>query len=125
MELPAGTEAPWCARRAVKSKIGRYVSAARLDAILTVVSELVTNSVRYGPGTTIRLDVDVAEDGTVTGRVEDGGRGTVEVREGRDPAQSGMGLKLVDALADRWGVEDATSNVWFEFAPRRFGAAQA
>ena len=53
--------------------------------------------------------------------VKDGGRGRVAVREGVNPAEGGMGLKLVDAFADRWGVEDGTTNVWFELAARRFG----
>jgi len=32
-----------------------------------------------------------------------------------------MGLKVVDAFTDRWGVEEGTSNVWFQLAPSRFG----
>ena len=32
-----------------------------------------------------------------------------------------MGLKLVDAFTDRWGVEEGTTSVWFELAARRFG----
>ena len=55
----------------------------------------------------------------LSGRVEDGGRGRVAVRENVDPAEGGMGLKLVDSFIDRWGVEEGTTNVWFEVAPRR------
>jgi two-component sensor histidine kinase len=88
---------------------------------LTIVSELVANSVKHGPGGPIHVNLNVFEDGTVLGRVEDGGRGRVAIREGINPAAGGMGLKVVDAFADRWGVEEGTTNVWFELAARRFG----
>ena len=85
-----------------------------------IVSELVTNSVKYGPGGPIHLSVTVSEDGAVLGRIEDGGQGQVVIREDVDPADGGMGLKLVDAFTDRWWVEEGTTNVWFELAGRRF-----
>lgn len=88
---------------------------------MTIVTELVTNSVKHGPGGPIHINLKVSEDGAVVGRVEDRGRGRVAVREGARPAEGGMGLKLVDAFSDRWGVEEGTSNVWFELAPSRFG----
>ena len=47
--------------------------------------------------------------------------GPVAIREGIDPAKGGMGLKVVDAFTDRWGVEEGTTSVWFELAARRFG----
>ena len=88
---------------------------------MTIVSELVANSVKHGPGRPIHVNVKVSEDGAVLGRVEDGGPGRVAVREGVNPTEGGMGLKVVDAFTDRWGVEKGTSNVWFELAPSRFG----
>ena len=42
------------------------------------------------------------------------------IREDLDPADGGMGLKLVDAFTERWWVEEGTTNVWFELAGRRF-----
>jgi two-component sensor histidine kinase len=91
------------------------------SALLTIVSELVTNSVKHGPGRRIHVNLKVSKDGAVLGRVEDGGRGRVAVREGVNPAEGGTGLKLVDAFTDRWGVEEGTTNVWFELAALRFG----
>ena len=120
LELTAGLDAPALARRAVTAQLAARMSAARLKGLLLVVSELVTNSVRHGPGGPIHLDIEISEDGAVLGRVEDGGRGRVTVRENVDPVDGGMGLKLVDAFTDRWGVEKGTTNVWFEVAPRRF-----
>src|SRR5262249_32237570 len=83
--------------------LGARLTAPRLSAVLTVVTELVANSVKHGPGGPIRLAVEVADDGAVLGRVEDGGHGRVAVREDVDPAKGGRGLKLVDAFTDRGG----------------------
>ena len=89
--------------------MGSNLSAGRLSALRVIVSELVTNSVKYGPGGPINLSVTVSEDGSVLGRIEDGGQGQVVIREDVDPADGGMGLKLVDAFTDRWWVEEGTS----------------
>jgi two-component sensor histidine kinase len=119
LELAAAVDAPRRARGAITAQVGCRLSAARRSALLTIVSELVANSVKHGPGGPIH--VNLSEDGAVLGRVEDGGRGRVAVREGVSPAEGGMGLKVVDAFSDRWGVENGTTNVWFELAARRFG----
>ena len=119
LELSAGLDAPSLARRAVTAQLAAQLSAARLSTLLLVVTELVTNSVKYGPGRPIRLAIEISGDGGLSGRVEDGGRGRVAVRENVDPAEGGMGLKLVDSCTDRWGVEEGTTNVGCEVAPRR------
>ena len=121
LKLAAALDAPRRARGAIAAQLASRLSTARLSALLTIVSELVANSVKHGPGGSIHVNLNVSDDGTVLGRVEDGGRGRVAVREGVNPAEGGMGLKLVDAFTDRWGVEEGTSNVWFELAPSRFG----
>jgi signal transduction histidine kinase len=121
LELAAALDAPRRARHAIAAQVGSRLSAACRNALLTIVSELVTNSVKHGPGGPIRVNLKVSEDGAVLGRVEDGGRGHIAVREGVNPAEGGMGLKVVDAFTDRWGVEEGTTNVWFELAARRFG----
>jgi two-component sensor histidine kinase len=121
LELAAALDAPRRAREAITAQVGSCLSTARRSALLTIVSELVANSVKHGPGGRIHVNVKVSGDGAVLGRVEDGGRGRVAVREGVNPAEGGMGLKLVDAFTDRWGVEEGTTSVWFELAARRFG----
>ena len=121
VELAAALDASRRAREAITAQVGSRLSVARRSALLTIVSELVTNSVKHGPGGSIHVNLNVSEDGAVLGRVEDGGRGRVAVREGVNPAEGGMGLKLVDAFSDRWGAEDGTTNVWFELAARRYG----
>ena len=89
-----------------------------------MVSEIVTNSVRHanaGPEDWIRLDVALSPDGLRV-EVADEGPG-FEPSVGRPPHEqpSGRGLFLVDQLADRWGVADGGTRVWFEIG--RQGAA--
>jgi anti-sigma regulatory factor (Ser/Thr protein kinase) len=84
-----------------------------------LVSELFTNSVKYGArreGSRIRLSVAVTNE-HVRVEIGDHGRGFAE---GEAPmpdaeAESGRGLAFLDALADRWGVvHNGETCVWFE-----------
>jgi len=82
------------------------------------VSELVANSVEHAAGTASdRVGLSVFRPGPVI-RVEvrdRGGRFDGAPRAVPGRATSGRGLRLVDALVDRWGVEHEDGNlVWFE-----------
>jgi anti-sigma regulatory factor (Ser/Thr protein kinase) len=88
-----------------------------LLSVQLIASELVTNSVRHGPGEPIELEITVNDDGLVRGEVEDRGEGEVKIREPtRDGAGGGFGLRIVEALADRWGVYEDRTKVWFEMS---------
>ena len=89
LELSAALDAPGRAREAITAQVGSRLSTARRSALLTIVSELVTNSVKHGPGGSIQVNLKVSDDGAVLGRVEDGGRGRVAVREGVNPTEGG------------------------------------
>jgi two-component sensor histidine kinase len=81
-----------------------------------VVTELVTNGVKYGPGRPIDLWVCLGRDGIVRGEVNDGGGGGVLMRcPGR--FGGGLGLVIVEALTE-WGVHPESSHVWFELDTR-------
>jgi anti-sigma regulatory factor (Ser/Thr protein kinase) len=87
------------------------VSDARL-----LVSELVTNALVHGRGT-IELHARLDENHLVV-EVIDNGKGFERVVRGRDfDSLGGWGLRLVDALASRWGIHDGRSHVWFELEP--------
>jgi len=91
------------------------VAPDRLDDATLLVSELVTNAVKYGPEEeTIRLIVGQSG-GRTRFTVHDLGLGPLpQMRAESDPEPGGHGLRLVDTLADRWGVERGSTRVWFE-----------
>lgn len=131
VSLDADADAPTRARHAAAAALGRW-PAERRDAILLVISELVTNAVRHGSadsrdevglnlrrrGDTLRVEVvDVRARG---GAVEDADRHEAARRDSRGgldgEQRSGWGLPIVAELTDRWGVERGPGRtcVWCE-----------
>jgi len=84
-----------------------------------IVTELVTNAVRHGPGGPVEVAIKAGGNG-FRGEVADPGPGirqaTLIRRRATD--EGGRGLFLVDALSDSWGLSDDRSRVWFEVAAR-------
>ncbi len=108
------TAAPREARQRVRRQLPDH---ERVEDAILLVSELVTNAVKYGPEEgEIRLIL--GHDGeTMRITVHDPGLGPLpEMRPAETPAHvgGGHGLRLVDAVADRWGVERGSTRVWFE-----------
>ena len=103
------------APRAARRRVRELAPPDRIDDATLLVSELVTNAVKYGPEAgQIRLIVS-QDDERARFTVHDLGLGPLpEMRADDDPAPGGHGLRLVDALADRWGVERGSTRVWFE-----------
>jgi two-component sensor histidine kinase len=99
------------ARRCVRHALERLTDADTVDRLELIVSELVTNAVRHGPGELITLRLAMEPDGTVAGQVEDQGSGIVAIRD--QPAEGGLGLVVVDQLTSAWGVHPETTDVWF------------
>ena len=104
----AGVSA-WCAPLAI--------SSARTQALVLLVSELVSNAVLHAKApveSPITLLARLGA-GSVHVSVSDAGEGFVP--RPRDPARlsDGYGLFLLDKIASRWGVEQSGStSVWFE-----------
>ena len=86
------------------------------DNVLLLVSELVTNAFRHAGGTA-ELELAVSN---ATVRVEVTDKSPNPPRLSRSAGtltdESGRGLFLVEALADRWGHEplERGKRVWFE-----------
>jgi len=114
LELERDSDAPARARTMVRG-LKPLLGAERTEDATLLVSELVTNAVKYGPEEeTIKLIVE-QEDRCTRFTVHDLGLGPLpEMRAEDDPTPGGHGLRLVDALADRWGVERGSTRVWFE-----------
>ncbi|MDP1849314.1 MAG: ATP-binding protein [Solirubrobacteraceae bacterium] len=96
----------------MRDRFAGRVSPDELEDLRVIVSELTTNALLHGAGE-IHLLVQLDE-GVVCGEVLDDGGGFADTDSaGR---AGGNGLDMVGALAERWGVQDGTSRVWFELA---------
>jgi serine/threonine-protein kinase RsbW len=89
------------------------------DDVVLLASELAANAVRHtasGTGGTFCVLVQAAA-GRVRVEVHDMGSVTAPaVRPSGSPRESGAGLALVEAIADRWGFHGSQLGrvVWFE-----------
>ncbi|MFH8338064.1 ATP-binding protein [Streptomyces sp. AM6-12] len=89
------------------------------EAVTLIAAELAANAVRHGhvPGRDFHLRL-AAQDGTV--RLEVSDTRSERLPEPRVPCgESGWGLVLVEALADKWGVapRQPGKTVWAEVRP--------
>jgi len=92
------------------------VDDGRLELLVLLVSELVTNAVAHAyPPVTLRVHVD---DERTRVEVTDGVRDVPVVRHPEPTEVGGRGVMFVDRLSSAWGtsVEDgeAAKAVWFE-----------
>lgn len=110
--------APESAQRARRSLVKGGLDPDLDHTVSLLATELVANSVRHaGDSGAIRLEATF-HGGYARVVVADQGVGfDPEVRH----ESSGFGLRLVDKLATRWGVErdDQETRVWFEVDRRR------
>ena len=110
------------ARDRIRGALRDRCPDTRLDDARLVVSELVANSLRYAEplddhtitvGWSLRTDV-------LRVSVTDGGSMTSvpNPRRPEDLATGGRGLKIVQALAERWGVDrkGGGTTVWAELS---------
>jgi two-component sensor histidine kinase len=108
--LPPAAASIVLARRAVDAL---PLNGGRTGEVKLIVSELVTNSIEHGA---------LRDDDRIEVRARVGERGALHV-EVRDPgpgppvdARGGMGWRILERMADRWGVDhrDGVARVWFE-----------
>jgi two-component sensor histidine kinase len=101
------------ARRAVEAL---PLEPARTGEVKLIVSELVTNSIEHGKlGAHDRIELRALVDrrGALHMEVRDPGPGP------RPGAERGMGWRILERMADRWGSDrrDGLARVWFELDP--------
>jgi anti-sigma regulatory factor (Ser/Thr protein kinase) len=113
MNLPRSPDSVSAARRLVNGHTTSLGAQQREDAAL-MVSELVTNAVLHGVGAiSLRIDVE-----TEAVRVEVADEGNVALAPSPVPgAHGGWGLRIVEQLADDWGVLEGSTKVWFQLGP--------
>ena len=114
VDIPRDQRAPANARRAVDGLSGQVADDVIPDVKL-LVSELVTNSVKYGGGGEMQLVMAVRDRRKMRIEVVDEGEGFVPVARDRPSTDvGGWGLHLVQTLSNRWGVQEGSTHVWFE-----------
>lgn len=118
------------AREFAREALVAWGYTSRADDVLLSVSELTTNALLHGvpPGRGFLLQLSRDVGGVLRVEVHDSGDGRPRMptqadgEQAADPdeMESGRGLFLVDALADKWDVGERMPGkvVWCEFAPR-------
>ncbi|MEU1124329.1 SpoIIE family protein phosphatase [Streptomyces sp. NPDC005899] len=123
--LPANAVGDWRLPRELRS-VGRARDLARsqltawdlddlVDTTELLVSELVTNALRYGEG---EIRLRLLRDRTLVCEVWDAGLVQPRRRRARDTDEGGRGLQLVGLLSAAWGSRRTPrgKTVWFELA---------
>jgi anti-sigma regulatory factor (Ser/Thr protein kinase) len=102
------------ARRALEQLDGN-VDPDVLPDVRLLVSELITNSVKYGGEGPVRLEV-IADSGRIRAEIIDQGVGFTPVRRDQEDLEKvgGWGLHLVEQLTTEWGTYEGSTHVWFE-----------
>jgi anti-sigma regulatory factor (Ser/Thr protein kinase) len=115
--LSPDSEAGWRARHALRQRFSESLPRRTLIDLVAVVTELVNNAVKHGPGRPVTVGVVVGEH-TIRGEISDQGNPAAAIPEikkaQKAPATEGAGLQLVDKLTSRWAVFEGSTHVWFE-----------
>jgi anti-sigma regulatory factor (Ser/Thr protein kinase) len=116
VQLAPDIASPRQARVLARELLAEQLDGRRVNDLLVLVTELVTNAVRHaglGPTDSIELRLSAAA-GVVRAEVHDPGPGFEPVEREPGPG-GGFGLVLLRTLSDRWGISAAGPTcVWFE-----------
>lgn len=114
------------ARHRLAAELGDVIAPGLLADVIAVLAELVGNAIRHAeplPGGVVRVAWRLREtdgDEVITVRVTDGGapNRTPSMRAVGAEAVDGRGLRIVVALADRWGMDrdGLGQSVWAELS---------
>jgi anti-sigma regulatory factor (Ser/Thr protein kinase) len=113
VELPRTPQAAFLARRALDDLKGS-VDPELLPDVRLLVSELITNSVKYGGDGPVRLEVQASGKSLRAEIIDQGVGFTPKVRDDDLDRVGGWGLHLTEQLTSRWGTYEGSTHVWFE-----------
>ena len=113
LELPREADAPHDARCALDG-FEHGLPPEREDAAKLLLTELVTNAVKYGGAGPLQVELCASRE-AFRAEVVDDGRGFEAQRRDTSDTRTpgGWGLHLVDELSDRWGMHEGSTHVWF------------
>jgi anti-sigma regulatory factor (Ser/Thr protein kinase) len=119
LALNGAPQDPFEARRFAQRLLAQWdIGTTTCDVALLLVSELVTNAIKYAPGPIV-VELQVAGE-SLRVAVQDRAAHAVPIPVPviEYTAESGRGLALVSELSSRWGsdVLDDGKEVWFELA---------
>ncbi|MFI1657632.1 SpoIIE family protein phosphatase [Streptomyces sp. NPDC020472] len=122
--LPREPRSVGRARELARAQLAAWDLEPLVDTVELLVSELVTNALRYGEG---EIRLRLLRDRTLVCEVWDSGLVQPRRRRARDTDEGGRGLQLVGLLSASWGSRRTPrgKTVWFELAlPDGEGAAE-
>jgi anti-sigma regulatory factor (Ser/Thr protein kinase) len=118
VDIDRDPTAPAAARRAVEA-FGASLDPSVVPDVKLLVSELISNSVKYGRDGQVQLILHSESPHHVHVEVVDQGVGFVPAARDRPKTEpGGWGLHMVEALTERWGVREGSTHVWFEIDRR-------
>jgi anti-sigma regulatory factor (Ser/Thr protein kinase) len=118
VDIARDLTAPAAARRAVES-FGASLDPSVVPDVKLLVSELISNAVKYGRDGQVQLLLTSEGPHHVHVEVVDQGVGFVPAARDRPKTEpGGWGLHMVEALTERWGVREGSTHVWFEIDRR-------
>ncbi|MER6095040.1 SpoIIE family protein phosphatase [Streptomyces sp. NPDC001728] len=111
--LPREPRSVGRARELARIQLGAWGLEALVDTVELLVSELVTNALRYGEG---EIRLRLLRDRTLVCEVWDAGLVQPRRRRAKDTDEGGRGLQLVGLLSSSWGSRRTPrgKTVWFE-----------
>jgi PAS domain S-box-containing protein len=112
-QLPREPRSVGRARELARGQLISWNLEALVDTVELLVSELVTNALRYGEG---EIRLRLLHDRTLVCEVWDAGLVQPRRRRARDTDEGGRGLQLVGLLSAAWGSRRTPrgKTVWFE-----------
>jgi anti-sigma regulatory factor (Ser/Thr protein kinase) len=114
IEIERDSQAPAMARRAIE-RFGDGLDPGIVPDARLLVSELITNSVKYGGDGSVELILRSEKPKHIRVEVVDQGVGFIPTARDRPMTEvGGWGLHLVEVLTERWGVHEGSTHVWFE-----------
>ena len=120
-ELPAEDSAVATARELAIERLTSWRAPEELSFVAElVVSELVTNAVRYGGGSAVRLRL-IRDGDKLVCEVSDPSSTAPHLKRAKSEDEGGRGLFIVAQLGTRWGVRFSTEGktIWTELPWKR------
>lgn len=118
-DLPPAARSVPAARHVVTELLTAWGAPHALDDAALLMTELVANVVDHVGGEVVLTVEVMLSDGWLRLSVADGSAVRPVVRELDSANPRGRGLRMVQAIATRWGAEDhrGGKRVWLELAP--------